>query len=68
MITLHDKLNRVEKIIREKQWWLGDFSSGRNKRPDLEIADKREDVRILSAIAGDIRAGIARRAAEGEAA
>jgi len=61
-LTLREKLERVQKIIHEKQWWLRDFSSGKKKRPDHEIADKRRDAEVLSAIAEDIKAGIARRA------
>lgn len=65
--TLQDKLARVEKIKNEKVWWLGDFSSGKNKRPDHELENRRGDVAVLEAVAQDYRNAIARKA-EGEAA
>ncbi|WPM80897.1 hypothetical protein R5W60_04135 [Brucella pseudintermedia] len=67
MITLQDKLARVEKIKNEKVWWLSDFCEGKNKRPDHELENRRIDVEILEAVAQDYRNAIARKA-EGEAA
>ncbi len=67
MFTFQEKLAGIEKIRNERLWWLGDFSSGKNKRPDHELENRRRDVSILEAIAQDYRNAIARKA-EGEAA
>ncbi|MGI8388046.1 hypothetical protein [Brucella anthropi] len=67
MVSLQDKLARVEKIKNEKVWWLADFSEGKSKRPDHELENRRVDVEILEAVAQDYRNAIARKA-EGEAA
>lgn len=67
MFTHQQKLDRVEKIIREKQLWISQFSSGRNKRPDHEIDNRQQDVNVLEEIAVDYRRAIARQA-ESEAA
>jgi len=66
-ITLEQKLAGIEKIKNERLWWLGDFSSGKNKRPDHELENRRGDVAVLEAVAQDYRTAIARKA-EGEAA
>lgn len=36
-----------ESQARAKQTWLQTFSSGRNKRPDYEIEQKREEMECL---------------------
>lgn len=64
---LSQKLQRLELWKREKLWWLSDFSSGRNKRPDHEIDRKRDDIAFLGDMAADYRSRIARKS-EGEAA
>lgn len=66
-LTIQQKLACVEKIKGERVTWLQTFSSGKNKRPDHEIASKRDDVTALEAVAQDYRNAIARKA-EGEAA
>lgn len=66
-LTIQEKLAGIEKIRNERLWWIGDFSSGKNKRPDHELENRRGDVAVLEAVAQDYRNAIARKA-EGEAA
>lgn len=66
-LTNQQKLAGIEKIRNERLWWIGDFSSGKNKRPDHELENRRGDVAVLEAVAQDYRNAIARKE-EGEVA
>jgi len=48
------KLDMLRSIIWSKQTWLDQFSSGRTKRGDHEIDQKRQEVAVLRDIEQDI--------------
>ena len=52
-ITYDVKLSTVRALIAGKQDWLGRFSTGRDKRPDHEIDQKRSELTVLRTIAED---------------
>jgi hypothetical protein len=39
--SYEDMAEEADKYIRELETWLADFSEGRNKRPDHQIANRR---------------------------
>ncbi|EHK57647.1 hypothetical protein [Allomesorhizobium alhagi] len=45
----------LEKMARAKATWLDTFSSGRNKRPELEIITKRRELDVLEQAVADYR-------------
>lgn len=53
MIDTRAKLDMVRAILLAKIAWLDSFSAGRSKRPDHEIAARRQEVLVLRAIAED---------------
>lgn len=57
MIQGTDKIDTLRSIITAKLTWLQSFSQGRNKRPDHEIAQRRREVEVLSAILADYEGG-----------
>ncbi|MER9217892.1 hypothetical protein NKI48_03005 [Mesorhizobium sp. M0644] len=57
-ITYATKLHCIRQIIVAKNDWLEKFSSGRNARPDHEIAAKRTEVIILRTIEEDYRVAV----------
>ena len=56
-VTLADKIETIRANISAKRTWLQSFSQGRNKRPDHEIAHRRREVEVLSAILADYKGG-----------
>jgi hypothetical protein len=39
--SYEEMAEEADKYIRELETWLADFSEGRNKRPDHQIANRR---------------------------
>lgn len=71
-IPCRDMAEALERMADSKRFWLTDFSRGRRKRPDHEIAQKRQELTVLQQAAFDYRAqrsGVAAKDAstEGEA-
>lgn len=54
-IPCRDMADALERMAHGKQIWLADFSRGRHKRPDHEIAQKRQELDVLQQAADDYR-------------
>lgn len=52
-INYETKLSIVRAVIAGRQDWLERFSSGKAKRPDHEIEQKRSELTVLRTIAED---------------
>jgi len=52
-ITYDVKLSTVRALIAGKQDWLSRFASGKAKRPDHEIDQKRSELLVLGTMAED---------------
>lgn len=62
-LTHREMADNFAGQARSKAKWLMDFSTGRNKRPDHELEQRRADLRALEQAAGDYERAAERSAA-----
>ena len=53
----------LDGLVYGKQTWIESFSHGPKKRPDTEIENRREELRVLTGLASAYRAKASRDAA-----
>ena len=58
-----DMAHSLDLMAAAKSNWLSRFSSGKDKRPDFEIGQKRADLDVIQQAAADYRAAANREAA-----